>query len=286
MLSRRGLLASAFAGIGKTRLSALTDEVGVSERDAVAFCRQYGLDWVELRNVPGTKTGYWKLPAKEQREFAGRLRDAGLRVSFVDSGLLAAPLPGTLPVKTPGAAEGERFVRRMEELDRVLELAAAVGCKKVRCFGGRRVADPEGVFGQLADVIGPMAEYAGKAGVHLLLENESSCNVMTCREMALFARLVSSSWFGLNWDPGNAVRNEKAFPEGYQLLPVAKIGNVQVKGKGIIPGGPDPVDWAGILPALARDGYKGHVGLETHTANRQADSHPAMQALLRLAVRT
>ena len=42
--------------------------------------------------------------------------------------------PGTVPVKTPGAAEAGRFVGRMEELDRVLELAVAVGAPAVRCF--------------------------------------------------------------------------------------------------------------------------------------------------------
>ena len=41
-------------------------------------------------------------------------------------------------------------------------------------------------------------------------------------------------------------------------------------------------DWAGILRALRRDGYRGPVGLETHTPARQADSHPAIRELIRL----
>jgi len=270
------------ARIEASRLSAITDEVAKTHAEAVAFCRQYGLRWIELRNVPGTKQGYWDLPAVERREFARHLKDEGLGVSFIDSGLLAAPLPGTEPVRTPGPAEAARYGRRREDLQRVLELADAVGCAQVRCFAFRRVARPETLFARIAGEIAPMAEAAGKAGVRLLLENESSCNVMTSRELADFARLVPSKWFGLNWDPGNAVTAERAYPDGYALLPKDRLWNVQVKGKGILPGGSDPVDWKGILGALARDGYRGHIGLETHTPNRQADSHPAMRELQKL----
>lgn len=116
-----------------------------------------------MRNVPGTKRGYWTLGAAEQRALAGRLRE-GVRVSFIDSGLLAAPLPGTTPVKTPGAAEAGRFAGRMEELDRVLELAVAVGALVVRCFGLRRVAEPGSLFGCIAEVIAPMAGAGGAGG--------------------------------------------------------------------------------------------------------------------------
>jgi sugar phosphate isomerase/epimerase len=282
MISRRGLLAGLAAAGAGLRLSVVTDEVAFTEDEGFAFCKQYELGLCELRNVPGTKRGYWTLGAAEQRTLAGRLRGEGLQVSFIDSGLLAAPLPGTVPVKTPGAAEAGRFAGRMEELDRVLELAVTVGAPAVRCFALRRVGAPVELFGRIADVIAPMAERAGRAGVKLALENESSCNVATTAELVAFAKLVGSRWFGLNWDPGNAAHVERAYPDAYGLLPVERLVNVQVKGKGILPGGADPVDWAGILRALRRDGYRGPVGLETHTPARQADSHPAIRELIRL----
>jgi hypothetical protein len=34
-------------------ISAITDEVGTTEEEALAFVGQYGLRWVELRTVPG-----------------------------------------------------------------------------------------------------------------------------------------------------------------------------------------------------------------------------------------
>lgn len=283
MISRRGLLAGMAAAVRcGLPLSVVTDEVAFTEEEGFAFCRQYGLGYCELRNVPGSKRGYWTLTGGEQKALAVRLRAEGVKVSFIDSGLLAAPLPGTAPVKTPGAAEAGRFAGRMEELDRVLELAVTVGAPAVRCFALRRVAEPEALFARIAEVIAPMAERAGKAGVKLALENESSCNVATTAELVAFAKLVPSRWFGLNWDPGNAAHRELAYPDAYGLLPLGRLVNVQVKGKGILPGGADPVDWAGILRALRRDGYAGPVGLETHTAARQADSHPAIRELIRL----
>lgn len=281
MLTRRTVLAMALAR-PRLPVSAITDEIAHTEAEAFAFCRQYGLRAIELRNVPGSKRGYWDLPATGQKNFASECKEQGVKVSFIDSGLLAAPLPGTVPEKPPGAAEWGRYGRRMEDLKRVLELAHAVNCEQVRCFAFRRVAVPRAIYQQIADAIGPMVEMAAKARVRLLLENEASCNVNTCREMAEFAKLIPSEWFGLNWDPGNAVRFETAFPDGYALLPKRRILNVQVKGKGILPNGPEGVDWKSILQALRRDGYEGHIGLETHTGNRQADSHGAIRALLEL----
>jgi sugar phosphate isomerase/epimerase len=76
----------------------------------------------------------------------------------------------------------------------------------------------------------------------------------------------------LNWDPGNArASGERAYPDGYNLLPKARIGHCHCKdtvkksggyewaamGRGII-------DWAGQFRALKRDGYRFAVSLETH----------------------
>lgn len=281
MLSRRTLIAMALAQ-PRLRLSAITDEIAHTPAEAFAFCRQYNLQSIELRSVPGTKRGYWDLPAADQKSFAKECKDSGVSVSFIDSGLLAAPLPGTVPVKTPGPAEWERYGRRLDDLKRVLDLAHTVNCNQIRCFAFRRVALPSAIYPQIAETITPMVEIAAKARVRLLLENEASCNVNTCQEMTAFARLIPSEWFGLNWDPGNAVRLETAFPDGYALLPKHRIHNVQVKGRGILPNGPDPLDWKSIFQALRKDGYQGHVGLETHTPNRQLDSHAAIRALLAL----
>ena len=74
---------------------------------------------------------------------------------------------------------------------------------------------------------------------------------------------VNSKALGMNWDPDNTFAfGEKAWPDGYKLLPLKKLGNVQMKAGNVI--GPRKIDWASIIKELNKDGYKGCIGLETH----------------------
>jgi sugar phosphate isomerase/epimerase len=115
---------------------------------------------------------------------------------------------------------------------------------------------------------------AGKKGIILVLENEAACNTATGAEAAAVLKAVKSPYLMLNWDPGNAVtRDEKAYPDGYNLLPKDRIGHCHCKdankkadGKGYewAPMGGGIIDWVGQFQALHRDGYKYAVSLETH----------------------
>ena len=78
-------------------------------------------------------------------------------------------------------------------------------------------------------------------------------------------------------------RKEVQFPDGYKLLPLKRLGNVQVKGHTLL----DPaqiLDWGGIFKALAQDGYKGEIGLETHyfDGTKIEKSHKSMMEIFRL----
>ncbi|MBL8174751.1 MAG: sugar phosphate isomerase/epimerase [Bryobacterales bacterium] len=264
----------------RDRLSFITDEVASTPSGAIRFAAQFGLRFVELRNVPGTKRGYWDLSESEQTAALRELRDHGLSVSFIDSPLLACPMPGTEPVRKPGPQEAARFTNRMADLHRILSLAERASCRRIRCFSFRRIADPLALFPRIAGLIEPMAEIASRQGVQLLLENEASCNVHTGAEIAAMAKVLPPT-VAFNWDPGNASSLERAFPDAYRLLPISRIANVQIKGKSLLPPG-DGTDWPALFQALADDGYQGHYGLETHTPNRVADSPPALERLLRL----
>lgn len=286
MIDRRSLLSFPFypafsaALVPLSRISFITDEVSSSQRDAIVFARRYRLQWVELRNIPGRKQGYWDLPQTEQTAALRQLEDNGLRVSFIDSGLLACPIPGTEPIRKPGPQESARFTNRMEELRKVVDFAQRARCNKIRCFTFRRVAEPEALFPRIAELIAPLAEYAAGQGVRLLFENESSCNVNTSSEIAAFLQLLPDA--NLNWDPGNASNQELAFPDGYRRIPIRRIGNVQIKGKSILGSG-DGTDWPALFSALFADGYSGHFALETHTSNRVADSPAAIERILQIA---
>ena len=76
----------------------------------------------------------------------------GLKVSFVNTGLLKFTWPGTEPSRrrpeTPEArdkrlaSEKLRWDQRMEDFQKAIRCAHIMGCDKVRVFAGTRVADP------------------------------------------------------------------------------------------------------------------------------------------------
>ena len=302
-MTRRELLLATFASpallaktnkIDRSRLSAITDEIAKTPEAAIAFAKQYGLQWLELRDMPGTKIVYNALPEDKLRLAAKEFHDAGVKISFLNTGMLKFGLPGTeLKRSRPEAPEAKakriaveqkRFAERMDELDKAIRAAHILGVAKVRVFAFMRVEEPEKIYPRIADVIGEMTKVAEKEKIQLLLENEGSCNVGTSAELATFLKLVPSKALGLNWDPLNAVAlKEIPFPEGYALLPKKRIWNVQIKGRSILDY-PQKMDWAAILQALEKDGYQGQVGLETHIFGEEQvqRSHESMQAMLKL----
>ncbi|MGH9719969.1 MAG: sugar phosphate isomerase/epimerase family protein [Bryobacteraceae bacterium] len=309
-MTRRDLLLTSLAPVAlsaksrieRSRLSAITDEIANSPDDAIAFAKQYGLKWVELRAVPnkrgaeprpGPRGEYALLPEEAVKAAAAQLSAAGLRVSFLNTSLLKFTWPGTEPVRrrpeTDEArarrlkSEGERFERRMEDLNKAIRAAHILGVDRIRVFTGTRVEEPRKLFGRMADVLGEMARVAEKQKVQLLVENEGSCNIATSAETADLLAMLPSKAIGINWDPLNEVSQKQApFPGGYNLLPKKRIGNVQIKGRSVLEG-PQKLDWKAIFSALDRDGYKGKIGLETHIFESLIESsHASMKAILSL----
>jgi sugar phosphate isomerase/epimerase len=284
-MTRRDLLAAAAAACAlplrarshfdKSHISAITDEIGLSTDESIAFAHQYGLTHVEIRNPAGSRKEYFSLTEAEIKADAIRFRQEGLKVSFVNTSLLKFTWPGMEPARkrqeTPEArdkrlaGEQARWDRRMEDLQKAIRCAQIMGCDKIRVFAGTRTAEPEAVFNKIAETIGgEMAAVAEKEKVYLLIENEGSQNVGTSAELAKILEKIPSKWVGCNWDPHNAYGKETSYPDGYSLLPKKRVLNVQVKGKGVIPSSPEKEDWKAIMRALDEDGYKGEVGLETH----------------------
>jgi len=158
-------------------------------------------------------------------------------------------------------------------LERAIAVANAFGTKKVRMFDFWRLDDDKPHRDAMDAMLSDAAEKATKKDIVLLLENEYECNTATAPEAARTLSHVTARNFFLNWDPANAaMRGDKVFPEGYALLPKARIGHTHLKdvkrkadgtydwecmGRGII-------DYVGQFRALMRDGYRGTMSLETH----------------------
>jgi sugar phosphate isomerase/epimerase len=297
-LSRRGWIAASLAApvllrarnrIDRSRISAISDEIATTPAEAIAFAKQYGLRWLELRSVPGRggRPGpreYFLRPAEELREAAKELSDNGIGVSFLNTSMCKYWLPGTAPANPRHSQNPERFKRRLEELDRAIEAARIFGTNKIRVFTFWRVENPRELLPRIAETLDELAAVARKAGMQLLIENENACNVASCGELADLLKMLPSEAIGINWDPFNAENTKEiAFPDGYNMLPVKRIGNVQIKGKSILPG-PQRMDWAAIFRRLETDGYQGQVGLETHIFGPDLiqHSHSSMQEILRI----
>lgn len=303
-MTRRELLAAGTAlapalgaakPIDRLRIAAITDEIGKTPDDAIAFAREYGLRWVELRSVPGARHEYAFLPEHEVMLTAAALAGHGLKVSFLNTSLLKFAWPGTEPVRrrneTPEAraqrleAEKVRFGRRMDDLSTAIRNAHILGVDKIRVFTGTRVAEPRALFPRIAEVIGEMAMVAEKEKISLAIENEASCNVASSAELAALLEAIPSRRVGLNWDPQNTLGTQEVpFPDGYNILPKKRILNVQIKGKGIMPASSQKLDWKAIFQALVRDGYEGKIGLETHIFDGTLieASHISMKEILRI----
>ena len=104
------------------------------------------------------------------------------------------------------------------------------------------------------------------------LENEHACNIASGRETARLLAAVDHPNLRDVWDPANAlVAGEVPYPDGYNRLPFDRIAHVHAKDCRVRDRkvtfhafGEGQVDWQGQIHALARDGYRGWISLETH----------------------
>lgn len=283
--------------IDRSRISAITDEIAKSPAEAIAFAKEYGLKWLELRDVPHAaqepKRSYWQLDPAELSAAVREFKEAGVRISFLNTSLLKFGLPGTEPIRrtpeTPEARdkrlprEQTQFDRRLDDLGKAIRCAHALDVSLIRVFTFSRTAQPETLHQRVADIIGEMARIAEKESVKLLIENEASQTIGTSAEVTRFLKLLPTRTLAINWDSLNSLGlGEKPFPDGYDILPKDRILNVQIKGKSLLDY-PERMDWIPIFRALERDGYQGQLGLETHIfgEGQVAASHASMKEILR-----
>jgi hypothetical protein len=306
-MDRRSFLAASLAAVVPTRaatpridssrISAITDEIAHSPAEAIEFAHEFGMQWLSLRDMPSApgvkKTAYYSLEPKMLQQVAGEFKDAGIRVSFLDTPFLKFTLPGTMPKRSrpeEPAAKEQRLARekalfdnRMEDLRQGIRASHVFDCPLIRIFTFTRVEEPESIIPRIAEVIGEYAAVAEKDGVKMLIENEASQNAGTSAETAKLLKLLPRN-VGVNWDSLNGVPlGEKSFPDGYESLPKDRIWNVHVKGKSLLDY-PEHLDWPAIFSALERDGFTGRLELETHIFGDQqvAASHASMKEIMRL----
>src|SRR5712664_3089668 len=259
------------------RIAVINDEISQDfGRACEVASREFGMEWIELRGM--WNKNLLKLDAKEIEEARRILEKNKLRVTDIASPLFKVDWPGAPKSKySPRRDQFNAdftFEQQDEVLERSIELAKAFQTDRVRCFDFWRLDDQGPYRLAMNEKLRNAAEKAAKKDVILVLENEPACNTATAAEAAKVLGAVTSSNLMLNWDPGNAAeRDEKPFPDGYDLLPKNRIGHCHCKeairkadGKGYAWAamGRGIIDWVGQFKVLKCDGYHHAVSFETH----------------------
>jgi sugar phosphate isomerase/epimerase len=279
--SLRPLAGAAFArrlaaAPGPFKVSVLTDEISQDFAHACEVAaKEFGLGYVELRAMHNKNVMNWD--DKDVANARAILEKFGLQVSEIASPIFKADWPGAPKSKfSPKQPEfGADFTEKQQDdlIDRACELAKTFKTPHVRIFDFWRLEDQAPYRAAIDERVRKAAVRAASKGITLTLENEPSCNTATGAEAARLLKAVNEPGLMLNWDPGNAAsRGEVAYPDGYAGLPKNRIGHVHCKdvvkkdggGTAWAPMGKGIIDWAGQFKALAKDGYRGAVSLETH----------------------
>jgi L-ribulose-5-phosphate 3-epimerase len=294
--------AEAAPKLGTDRLCFFTDEVSQNLDEAIAFAKEFGVGNVEIRDIDKTYA-FMDEPAK-LKEIRAKLDDNGLRVAILATPIMKCMAPGfeVAPAikEEIDAAEGsfpipreQQFGRSAEFLERAIEAAHILGTDLVRVFGFWRVTDPTAVHGLILEKLAELSPIAEKAGIRLALENESSCSLANCQEVMMVLPKAPAN-VGMLWDPLNGcTTDEKPYPDGYNLIDKSRLFHVELKDLGIDPAtgehhtvavGDGVLPYVEIFEALARDGYKGVISMETHFSidgSREKASRRSMQGILK-----
>jgi len=291
-----GLLSGSSAQaapLERFKLGIINDEVSYDLEAALRFLKSYGLSWIELRELWQEDHYITALSKKELRRVKDLLEKYQIKVSVIATYLYKCQLPGSQLGITPERTY-YKYSQQSDVLKRTLEIAHSLDCNSLRVFSFWRTRHPLAVYRQVVDHLQHAVESSQKAGVRILLENETSCNVGTGAELERIAAEISSEFFGINWDPGNAAAlNEVPYPDGYQQLPADRIFHCHLKDIRTKTGGQEhpwlpigkgDIDFVGQLRALDKAGYQGTLSLETHYippgGTAEDGSHESMKGLL------
>ena len=254
--------------------AAITDEFSTDLSVALPAIERAGITQVELRVVNGRNI--LQLTDAELRDMMAQIRAHGMTVIGIASPLFKWNIPGG--PETDPRLQQDVFGASYSDADqpalraRAFEVAKQTGARLIRVFSYWRTVDPAACRTRIAETLHDIAEESARHDVLIALENEFACNVGTGAELAQALSDVRHPHLTALWDPANAlVLGERPYPDGYALLPAARIAHVHAKDCTVDgrtpnwgPLGEMSVDWTGQIAALKRDGYAGAISLETH----------------------
>jgi len=129
--------------------------------EALPVMKKYGYEGLEPRVEWGHRSGIEaSLSASERADVRSKVRDAGLEISCVATGVRAA------------TGDPQERAKHMEDLRTYIDLAADLGAKYVRTFGGPRPRDRElkYIVDYVVEAYLSVLDHAVDRGVTILME--------------------------------------------------------------------------------------------------------------------
>ena len=269
----------------KFPLAAITDEFSPELDKALDAMAAIGMKGAELRMLGGRNIV--DLSDDEVDQAAAKVRARNMEVVSIASPLLKCVLPGSPAIdarfEQDMFASKHTFDDQPRIAERAFTIARRTGAKIIRVFSFWRTVAPEKCFDGILAALNDLCEKAAREGLVIGLENEHACNVATGSEVAAVLAALDRPNLQVVWDPANSVvAGESPFPDGYLRIPANRIGHVHAKDCHMEGGRPvwgvlatRSVDWRGQVRALAADGYRGYLSLETHWPGPNGDKFMA-----------
>jgi sugar phosphate isomerase/epimerase len=261
----RGVPAAA---LSEFKLGVTTDEISDDLIEAARFLGRFGLKYAEIRNLGGKYNT--SQPVETIHDAKKLLDEHRIETCILDTGFFKVPLPAD-------NAEGQKALdEQWALLDGAIERAKILGTDKIRTFAftyPRGGAADKKHYPRIVELVEESARRAKKAGMRLALENVGGSYVATASQAAHMLKKIQDPAFGLTWDPNNSAQEGgESYPEGYEMLDVARIYHVHLRDYRRNAAG--KVEWCGVgqgefdhvgqLRALLKAGYKETLSLETH----------------------
>jgi len=210
----------------------------------VDYCAEQGCDGAEV-------TSYY-FPANLTTEYLLKLK----RHAF----LRGVEISGTAVGNTLTPSVGDKRTKEIESVKRWIDYAAILGAPHIRVFAGSLDNQtPEAAKKNCIEALSECAEYAGKKGVFLGVENHGGI-VAEPEPLLDIVKSVQSPWVGINLDTGN-FHTDDPYLDLARCAPYAV--NVQIKTE-VTPRGQksQPADLKRLAQILRDAHYQGYVALE------------------------
>ena len=141
-----------------------------------------------------------------------------------------------------------------------VDVANKLGASHIRIFGGTvpKGATEDQAAGWVVEILKRAAEYAGKKGVILGLENHGGITSRAARVVQM-VKAADSPWVGVNLDTGNF--RHDPYREIEMCVPYAVNSQFKTSIR-LEDGRREPCDWERVMKMFAAAGYKGYISLE------------------------